>query len=91
VRFTRKDDTLYAILLGWPENGEAVIYSLGANLQLGLGEIQRVSMLGASEPLHWQREAGALRVKLPAHKPCESAYTLKIETTMHDSPIAASI
>jgi alpha-L-fucosidase len=80
VRFTRKEDTLYAILLGWPENGEAVIYSLGANLHLGSGEIQRVSMLGESTPLHWQRETGALRVKLPAHKPCESAYTLKIET-----------
>ncbi|MCL5997646.1 MAG: alpha-L-fucosidase [Chloroflexi bacterium] len=80
VRFTRKDSTLYAILLGWPNNQEAVIYSLGANLQLGLGDIQRISLLGSPETLQWQREAGALRVKLPAHKPCDSAFTLKIET-----------
>ncbi len=73
VRFTTKGETLYAILLGWPE-GEAVIKSLASDML----RIHRVSMLGWKGDLTWSQDAQGLRVKMPPHKPCAHAYTLKI-------------
>jgi alpha-L-fucosidase len=79
IRFTQKENTLYAILLGWPQTGEAVIYTLGAHLTLLPNTIERITLLGVEEPLRWQREPGALRVHLPASAPGEWAYVLKLE------------
>jgi alpha-L-fucosidase len=79
VRFSTKGDVLYAILLGWPENGEATIQSLSSNLALYPAAIKTVSLLGTNEALQWARDRQGLRVKLPAHKPCDHAFVLKIE------------
>jgi alpha-L-fucosidase len=35
-------------------------------------------MLGSDQPLSWTRDEEGLKVKLPAEKPCEHAYTLKL-------------
>jgi len=78
VRFTTKDGALYAIVLGWPERGEAIIQSLGAQLKLYTAEIGEVTMLGHKGPLTWSRGARGLRVKLPAERPSEHAFALKI-------------
>ncbi len=78
VRFTTKGDTLYVILLGWPETGEASVQWLRAGSPLYPGDIRRVELLGAAEPVHWSRDAAGLQVKLPPERPCEAAYVLKI-------------
>ena len=78
VRFTTRGDFLYALLLAWPENGEAVIESLGTNLRLYTAEVGTVEMLGAAGPLEFSRDEKALRVKLPAARPCDHAFVLKI-------------
>ena len=77
IRFTTKGDVLYAILLAWPENGEAVVQALGTNMRLHQRAIGSVSLLGSGE-LKWSRTSRGLKVKLPAEKPCEHAYVLKI-------------
>jgi len=77
VRFTTKGDVLYAVLLAWPDT-EAVIQSLGTNLRLYTGEVADVTLLGSTGPLNWKREEAGLRVTLPAQKPCDHAYVLKI-------------
>jgi alpha-L-fucosidase len=73
IRFTRKDDALYAICLGWPE-GEVVIRSLGSSA----GQIAGVQMLGADAKIDWSQDEGGLRASVPAAKPCEHAYVYKI-------------
>jgi len=79
IRFTTKGNTLYAIALGWPENGQLIIKTLGKN-QAGLkGDITSVQLLGSSSKLAWTRSDAALTVTLPAQKPCEYAWALKIE------------
>ena len=78
IRYTAKGDTVYAILLGWPETGEASIGWLRAGSPLYGGAIQSVALLGSAEPLQWSRDAGGLKVKLPAQKPCDAAFALKI-------------
>jgi alpha-L-fucosidase len=78
IRFTTKGNVLYAILLGWPAQGEAVIRSLGSHLKLYNREIREVRLLGANEPVEWTRQSDGLKVKLPPQKPCAHAFVLKI-------------
>ena len=78
IRFSTKGVALYAILLGWPARGEATIQSLGSNLKLYPAEIGTVEMLGVKGALRWSRGARGLRVQMPAERPCEHAYVLKI-------------
>ncbi|MAG12987.1 MAG: alpha-L-fucosidase [Spirochaetales bacterium] len=79
IRFTARGDVLYAIMLAWPEKGEVIIQSLGSNLRLYTDEIGSVELLGSKEPLKWSRTGRGLRVTLPAEKPCEHAYVVRIE------------
>jgi alpha-L-fucosidase len=82
IRFTVKDGALYAYFLGWPEDGRLVIQSLGK----GTAEkpalldktIASVQLLGSSEKIVWTREADGLHVTLPAKKPCDDVFALKL-------------
>ncbi len=74
VRFTTKDDALYAILLGWPEDGRAAIRSLATPA----GRIASVALLGHPEKLAWSQTGEGLIVTLPDKKPCKHAFVLKI-------------
>jgi len=77
IRFTAKGTTLYAILMAWPE-GEAAVASLAKGSALYPGEIKGVTLLGSTEKIAWTRDAAGLKAKLPAKKPCDFAYVLKI-------------
>jgi len=76
VRFTTKGDTLYAIALGWPGT-QVVIRSIGRAAVVGT--TRSITLLGYPEPLTFSQEDDALKVNLPATRPCEHAFALKIE------------
>ncbi|MBT5872780.1 MAG: alpha-L-fucosidase [Candidatus Latescibacteria bacterium] len=78
IRFTRRGDTLYAILLAWPTKGEALIQSLGTDMRLYTQEIDSVRLLGCNADLKWSRSSRGLRVRLPDQKPCDHVFVLKI-------------
>jgi len=77
IRFTTRGNVLYAILLAWAGN-QAVIKSLHSGRKLWFGEISSINMLGVDRPLEWSRDENGLRVQMPAQKPCEHAFVLKI-------------
>ena len=80
MRFTTKGDTLYAILFAWPTGDEpAVITSLAADKGVQ-GKVEKVQMLGVTNPLTFAQDEKGLTVKMPtpAIKPCDFAYVLKI-------------
>jgi len=77
VNFTTKGQTLFAISRAWPENGELVIPALGADKGLE-GKIEKVELLGHDGALEFTQDAAGLKVKFPAEKPCDFAYSLKI-------------
>ncbi|MGC8779354.1 MAG: alpha-L-fucosidase [Anaerolineae bacterium] len=79
VRFTTRGNTLYAIVLGWPADGVASVQWLRADSPLYPAAIRRVELLGADRPVEWTRDHAGLKVQLPAHKPHEAAFVLKIE------------
>jgi alpha-L-fucosidase len=68
MRFTVKGDTLYAILLGWPEDGKIKIKSLADGNAVRPGAITKIEMLGGGE-LRFQRNAEALEITLPETRP----------------------
>jgi len=78
VRFTTRGEILYAIVLGWPENGEATVQWLRTDSPLYPQAIRSVELLGAGHPVEWSRDATGLKVRLPAHKPHPAAFVLKI-------------
>lgn len=75
-RFTGKGDTVYAIAMGWPEDGVLRIRTLKAGT--APADIHTITMLGDGAPLPISRTADCLAVTLPKTKPCEHAYVLKI-------------
>jgi len=74
IRFTTKGPTLYAIALGWPEDGKLLVRSLAK----AAGRIDSVTLLGCDGKLAWSQQDDGLAVTLPAKRPCEHAYVLKI-------------
>jgi alpha-L-fucosidase len=99
IRFTVKADTLYAILLDWPENGVTLIKSLvphsdpiephrrkfdPAGYYFSSDEIQSISMIGYNEQLSWKLiPETGLQIELPVEKPCDYAFVLKIVRKMN--------
>jgi alpha-L-fucosidase len=79
IRFTVKDDILYAVCLDWPEK-EFVIESFVKNNDCILyeSEIESVKMLGVDEELNWKMTDEGLKIRRPDKKPCDHAYAFRI-------------
>jgi alpha-L-fucosidase len=85
IRFTTKGGTLYAIALGWPEDGKLLIKSLAST---GSGKIRKVSLLGSKAKLTWDRTAEGLVVNLPPEKLSPYTCALRIQgTDLKPAPI----
>jgi alpha-L-fucosidase len=78
IRFTSKGDVLYAIALGWPENGRITIKSLAKGSQYGDRNIRNIQLLGSDSKLKWTRDANGLAIELPSNKTGQYAYVIKI-------------
>ena len=80
IRFTVKNNNLYATVLGWP--GEKVlIKSFGKGQDwpgLYASEIVSITMLGDGKNLEWEMTDKGLSIKTPISKPCDCAYVFKI-------------
>ena len=77
IRFTSKDNALYAICLGWPE-AAAVIRSLRTGSPISAERIEAIQMLGSNEALSWSQNATGLQICMPSQKPCDHAFTFKL-------------
>ena len=83
IRFTIKDNVLYAIALAWP--GETIkIHSLKRKeVELSIywskQDIKNIKMLGDNKELDWHFVDDGLVIKTPAKKPCEHAFVFRIE------------
>ena len=79
IRFTQKGDTLYAVVMGWPEDRQVAIKTLGKNSKLAAGAVKSVRLLDSNAELKWNQGDDALMVGLPPEKPGEHAYALEIK------------
>jgi alpha-L-fucosidase len=82
IRYTTKNGNLYVYFLGWPDGGKLVIHTLGTGTPdkpaLLDKTIASVSLLGSTEKIAWTRDADGLHVTLPATKPCDDVFALKL-------------
>jgi len=76
-RFTTKGNVLYAIELGWPSSGQAVIRALGTSAKGG-EKVESVSLLGSEASLQFQQQPDGLHIQLPAQAPGKYAYVFRI-------------
>ncbi len=81
IRFTTKGKTLYAIALGWPDNGKFVIKSLAKTDDAGANQIKRVELLGYNGRLKFTQTAEGLTVELPDKKLSDLTCSLRITGT----------
>jgi alpha-L-fucosidase len=75
IRFTMKGDILYAISYDWPADGISIAALSTTN---SVGKISGVELLGHKGSLDFSQDKNGLKIKLPAEKPCDYAYSLKI-------------
>lgn len=78
IRFTTKDNNLYAICLDWPEDGHCIIKCLNDQEKISVKGIKAVLMLGVKGNLDWKQDQDGLYITLPEIKPCHHAYVFKI-------------
>ncbi len=77
VRYTTKGDTLYALVMGWPDAGPVAISSLATGQPVN-GKVEKVELLGRGGELKFTQDEQGLKVKFPDEKPCDYCYSLKI-------------
>ncbi|MGC6432213.1 MAG: alpha-L-fucosidase [Jejuia sp.] len=65
IRFTTKDDKLYAIALDWPEDGELIIKSFKKGNNLLNKAIKSIDLLGGENNLKFEVKANGLHIALP--------------------------
>jgi alpha-L-fucosidase len=78
IRFTTKGGTLYAIALGWPEDGQLLIRSLAKPAGEPGSRVSKVGLLGYHGSIEWTQTADGLLVKLPAEKVSPFTCALRI-------------
>lgn len=66
--------SLYAIALGWPEDGKLLVRSLATPA----GKVKSVSLLGSDSTIEWQQTDEGLVVTVPQQKVSEYTCALKI-------------
>ncbi|MGC9349348.1 MAG: alpha-L-fucosidase, partial [Anaerolineae bacterium] len=71
IRFTKKDDALYATVLAWPGK-RLTVKSLAGE------EITGVELLGHTGTLSWSVDGEGLHVLMPPERPCDHAFVLRI-------------
>ena len=81
IRFTTKGSTLYALTLGWPEDGQIVIKSLAKPAGQDINQIQSISLLGSNGRVQWKQTEEGLIVTLPPKKVSEFTAGLRIKGT----------
>ncbi|WP_245907022.1 alpha-L-fucosidase [Reichenbachiella versicolor] len=78
IRFTTKENTLYAIAMDWPENSKMVIKSLAKGSEYELKEIKDIKLLGSDAKLSWEITEAGLEIQLPAEKIGDFAHSVAI-------------
>jgi alpha-L-fucosidase len=85
-RFTTKGSTLYAIELGWPSGGEAVIRSSGTDVG---GKVESVALLGSSERISFEQRGDGLHLRVPASAPTGGKIAVAYRITFEGGKLPA--
>ena len=79
IRFTTKENKVYATVLAWPEENEFDIKSLGSKTSLNDQLISSVTLLGFDDELSWEQHPDKLTIQIPGRQPTPFAHSFQIE------------
>lgn len=77
VRYTKKGNNIYAIILGWPGENKKINLASFANSNI---KIKNISVLGSQEKINFSIQNEGLSINTPNTKVDEKAFVFKIET-----------
>jgi alpha-L-fucosidase len=82
IRYTRKEDTVYAIEMGWPGPHQKILLeSWHRDLHWGANiKIRSISALGSDEQIRWAWPAKGLIITTPSNAPNNVAVVFRIVT-----------
>ncbi len=80
IRYTTKENTVYAIQMGWAGSQKEVLLTAFAKEKLGKTEIQQISVLDSSEKITWKMTEAGLQITTPFKASNKKALVFKIET-----------
>lgn len=81
IRYTRKGNVVYAIVLGWPgENTDITMTMFAKNAKAENIKVKNVTMPGILEKIKWQRADSGLVITTPAKKTSDIAIVFKLIT-----------
>ena len=81
IRYTRKDTTIYAIVLGWPgSNAEVVLQSFSGQTLNQVPKVKNLTVLGSDETIKFHVDDAGLHFTTPSKKTDDKAFVVKIET-----------
>lgn len=72
VRYTSKGPSVYAIVLGVPEDGRILLKAFAGE------DIKEITMLGSEETISWKKEENGVLIDFPKTLPCSHAYVFKL-------------
>jgi alpha-L-fucosidase len=78
IRFVQKGKILYATVMAWPENGTAIIKSLGKESPYHTNKIKQIKLVSTGEKLKFKQNAQTLEIYFPNQKP-EASYANALE------------
>lgn len=79
IRFTTKDNKLYAIVMDMPTNGKSTIKSLINGSKHCSHDVKAVRMLGTSQVIKWSQDDNGLNIEFPKELPSKYAYVFEID------------
>ena len=66
IRFTQKNGTIYAFILGFPTTETVTIKALGRkSAQMNGKRVRSIRLLGTNEKIEWKQTADALHITMP--------------------------
>ena len=79
IRFTTRGDILYAISLGWPDDGRFKIETLRSGNPYESKRITSVEFISGPGKIKWHQTDKGLIVETDGNKPCHAAYAFRIK------------
>ncbi|MEO9892722.1 alpha-L-fucosidase [Aurantibacter sp.] len=80
IRFTHKENKLYAIMMAWPKNGKVTIESLGKNSEFGKDlNVKSIRLLGNDVKITFDHLDNGLTVNNLGEKSGDFAHVLEIQ------------
>ena len=77
VRFTQKNDVLYAMLLDKPSK-DIKIHALGKKAALLDNQIKNIEILGSEEKVIWETTDDFVKISQPKEKTCNHCVVFKL-------------